>query len=349
MKRTTSRLGRRAALALPWLAAMPARPRAAQAIALQDGIGRTVRLPGPAERIVLGFNFEEFTAIGGASGRERVVGYARSQWSSNRATGFARYAAAIPRLATLPDIGNNEAGNFSVESIVALRPDLLILPEVWLAPLRQQIGQIEALGIPVMVIDYNAQIPERHVASTLAIGAATGQSERARELAELYRSRLADIQRRVTSADRRRVYIELGMGGAGAVGNTYWKAMWGRILDLVGADNIAAGRIAGGWGPMSPEYVLAADPDMIVIAGSSWLGYPEAVLTGYGTDVAVTRARLAPYAGRPGWQGLKAIRTGELHAVEHGLCRALFDYTAMQYLAGQLFPDRFMDIDPVAE
>jgi iron complex transport system substrate-binding protein len=165
-------------------------------------------------------------------------------------------------------------------------------------------------------------------------------------------AKLGEIQRRVGAAgQRKRAYVELGQAGADVVGNTYWKSMWGRMLDLVGADNIAAGKLpgAGGWGPLNPEYVLAANPEVIFIAGSSWVNRPNAVLTGFDADLATTRARLAPYAKRQGWEGLSAIRTGELHAIEHGLSRALFDYTAMTYLARALYPAQFQDIDPVAE
>ena len=73
------------------------------------------------------------------------------------------------------------------------------------------------------------------------------------------------------------------------------------------------------------------------------------MLTGYDVPVETTRARLAPYAQRDGWAKLTAIRQGQLHAIEHGLCRALFDYTAMYYLAKQIFPGPFADIDPVDE
>jgi ABC-type Fe3+-hydroxamate transport system substrate-binding protein len=201
-----------------------------------------------------------------------------------------------------------------------------------------------------MVIDYNAEIPERHVASTLALAAVTGNEERGRALADLYLAKLADIQRRAkTAGTHPKAYVELGQGGAGVIGNTYWQGMWGRLLDLIGADNIAAGHIAKAWGPLSPEYVLSANPDVIFIAGSSWLKSPNAVITGYDAPVELTRSRLAPYAQRDGWAGLTAIRNGELHAIEHGLCRALFDYTAAQYLAKQLYPDAFADIDPVGE
>ena len=54
-------------------------------------------------------------------------------------------------------------------------------------------------------------------------------------------------------------------------------------------------------------------------------------------------------AGRKGWPELSAIRHGQLFAVEHGLSRSLYDYAAMYFLAKQIFPDRFTDIDPAAE
>ena len=78
-------ISRRAALILS-LAAAP-RP-------ITDAIGHTVTLKAPAARIVLGFNDEEFTAIGGAAARDRVVGF-------NRPSLWVRSQKAIPRLTTL--------------------------------------------------------------------------------------------------------------------------------------------------------------------------------------------------------------------------------------------------------
>jgi ABC-type Fe3+-hydroxamate transport system substrate-binding protein len=349
---TLPRLGRRDALTLG-LAGMIA-PRAARAgiPPITDALGRTITLKAPAERIVLGFNFEEFTAVAGPSGWDRVVGFSRTQWAINRSAVFKRYLVPIPRLATLADVGYTEDNTFSLERVLSLRPDLVILGYWSFVALPEEVRQMEALGIPVMVIDYNAEIPERHVASTIAMGIATGNEERARTLAALYIDKLADIQRRVADvAVRPKVYVELGQAGADVVGNTYWKGMWGRLLDFAGADNIAAGHLpgAGAWGPLSPEYVLQANPAAIFIAGSSWAGQPLAVLTGFDASEATTRARLAPYARRDGWAGLDAVRNGQIFAMEHGLCRALFDYTAVAFIAKSIFPDRFADMDPVAE
>jgi ABC-type Fe3+-hydroxamate transport system substrate-binding protein len=345
-------LGRRRALSLA--AALPVALTASRAhaapLAITDAIGRAITLKGPAERIVLCFNYEEFTAVAGAAGWDRVVGFSRTQWAVNRAAIFKRYAVPIPRLNDLPDVGTTEDNSFSMERVLSLRPDLVILAEWSYSALGPQVQQLEALGIPVLVIDYNAEIPERHVASTLAMGMATGNEERARTLGSLYMAKLADIGRRLQGVPvRPKVYLELGMGGAEVVGNTYWKGMWGRLLDRVGAANIAAGRIPGAYAPLSPEYVLAADPDAIFIAGSSWVGQPKAVLTGFDADAATTRARLAPYAQRQGWPGLTAIRNGQLYAMEHGLCRALFDYCPTYFMAKAIHPEAFADIDPVGE
>jgi ABC-type Fe3+-hydroxamate transport system substrate-binding protein len=317
---------------------------------ITDAIGRTITLKAPAERIVLGFNYEEYTAVAGPEGWDQVVGFGKTLWSDWRPSVFKRYLVPIPRLADLPDVGNTDDNSFSLEKVLSLRPDLVIMAAWSFSSLTQQVQQLEALGIPVMVIDYNAEIPERHIASTIAMGIATGNEDRARTLAALYGDKLADISQRVAGASTKpKVYLELGQGGAGVVGNTYWKGMWGRLFDMAGADNIAAGKIPGAWGPLNPEYVLAADPDAIFIAGSSWANHPAAVVTGFDAGIAATRASLAPYAKRQGWPELKAIRAGQLFAIEHGLSRALFDYTATYYIAKQVFPDRFTDIDPVDE
>jgi iron complex transport system substrate-binding protein len=65
------------------------------------------------------------------------------------------------------------------------------------------------------------------------------------------------------------------------------------------AYHVAEGKIPGPWGPLNAEAVIAANPDAIFIAGSSWLNRPKAVKTGYEATPEITRASLAPYAERP--------------------------------------------------
>lgn len=343
---------RRSLLALGALAAslFNASPVFAQPRKVTDVLGREISLPGPAQRVIVGFNFEEYTAIGGPKAWDRAVGLSRYLWESWRGANWERYTKAIPRIAQLTDIGSTDNNSFSAEKVIALRPDLLILPAWTYTAIPGPRAEIERAGIPILVIDYNAQTVERHVASTLAIGAAIGAEDRAEAIATEYAAGIEDVLERVGrySGPRPSIHFELGQAGADTVGNSYAGTMWGAIADMLGAQNIANGRLAGPWGPLNPEYVIAADPKLIFIAGSSWVNRPNAVRTGYPATAEITRASLLPYAERPGWQGLTAIRNGDIHAIEHGAARTLMDLAAVQYIARQLYPAQFADVDPEA-
>jgi len=318
-------------------------------ITITDAIGRQVTVPRPVQRVALNFNYEEFTAIAGTEGWQKIVGISRAPWEGWRPVIFKRYGAVIPNLAAMPDIGHSDDGTFSAEKVISLKPDVLIMAEWAFKAQTTACDQIQAAGIPILVIDYNAQLLERHIASTLAIGAVMGTEDRAQDLVKLYEAQYNDILARVarTQGPKPKVYIELGYG-ADIIGNTYSGTMWGKILALLGAENIAVGKISGSWAPLSAEAVLASDPDHIFLAGSSWTNRPKSVRTGYDISAETTRDSLKQYLVRPGWSDLKAIRSGHLHAIEHGLCRTLFDYVAMQYIAKQLYPQAFTDVDPVA-
>lgn len=321
---------------------------AAAPVEVVDAIGRKVVVDAPARRVVICFNYEEFTAVAGRDAWTRVVGMSKTLWSEWRPAIFARYVKVIPNLADLPDVGNTEDGNFSAERVLGLKPDVVLMAEWSFAALKTARDQIETAGIPIVVIDYNAQLLERHLASTRAIGRVMGTQARGEELAALYEREYQDILRRVARARgaRTRVYVELGRDGADTIGNTYNNTMWGKIITLLGAENVATGRLPGPWGPLNAEAVIAADPAVVLIAGSSWVNRPKAVRLGYDMTPELVRRSLEPYAARPGWSNLAAVRRGEVHAIEHGLARTLFDYTAMQYIGKRLYPEQFADVDP---
>jgi hypothetical protein len=69
---------------------------------------------------------------------------------------------------------------------------------------------------------------------------------------------------------------------------------------------------------------------------------------GFGVKPELTRERLMPYTARPGWQGIDAVKSGEIHALYHGGARTLYDFTFLQYIAKVLYPTAFADIDPLA-
>jgi ABC-type Fe3+-hydroxamate transport system substrate-binding protein len=177
-----------------------------------------------------------------------------------------------------------------------------------------------------------------------------GTEARAEELAQLYEREYKNVLTRIAKAGgaRKKVYVELGQAGPETVGNSYSGTMWGKLITTLGADNLADGKLTGPWGPINAEAVLAENPDLIFMAGSSWVNKPKAVKTGYEATPEITRQSLAPYAQRAGWSNLKAVKNGEIHAIEHGMCRTLFDFVAMQYIAKRLYPQAFFDVDPEA-
>jgi iron complex transport system substrate-binding protein len=334
---------------LAGLASLLIAPALAAPTEITDALGRKVTVNTPVNRVVATFNYEEFTAVAGVDGWKKVVAMSREPWAGWRPAIFARYAKVIPNLQDMPDVGHVEDNSFSAEKVIAAKPDVLLMSDWGFSSMKTQMEQISAAGIPIVVIDYNAQDLGRHLASTRAIGKVMGQEARAEELAKLYETQFNDIIARVARANngaKKRVYVELARDGADTIGNTYNNTMWGKIITTLGAENIATGRIPGPWAPLNAEAVIAANPDVILLAGSSWVNKPKAVRTGYDGDPSTIRAALASYAARPGWADITAVKTGNVNAIEHGLCRTLFDFVAMQYIAKRLYPEAFADIDP---
>lgn len=319
------------------------------AVEVTDAIGRKVKVQLPVKRVVLNFNFEEFTAVAGKENWSKVVGISRAPWEGWRPVIFKRYTQVIPNLQAMPDIGHSDDGTFSAEKVIALKPDVVFMAEWTFTSLANARQQIEAAGIPVVVIDYNAQLLERHLVSTRVIGKVMGTSSRAEELASMYEREYNKIISRIAGlkpSAKKKVYVELGQAGPETIGNSYSGTMWGKIVTLLGAENIADGKLKGPWGPLNQEAVVVDNPDLIFIAGSSWVNKPKAVKTGYEASLDQTRASLMPYAKRELWAGMKAVKNKNVFAIEHGLCRTLYDFVAMQYIAKQLYPEVFKDLDP---
>jgi ABC-type Fe3+-hydroxamate transport system substrate-binding protein len=333
------------------LAALCALPSWAATQEVTDALGRKVKVVQPVQRVALNFNFEEFTAVAGKEGWSKVVGISRTIWEGWRPANFKRYSAVIPNLASMPDFGTSDEGSFSAEKVISLKPDVLFMAEWTYKASETARQQIEAAGIPIVVIDYNAQQLERHLASTRAMGKVMGTEARGEELATLYEREYNGVLRRVaqaSAAPKKKVYIELGQAGPETIGNSYSGTMWGKIITTLGAINVADGKLPGPWGPVNQEAVVADNPDVIFITGSSWLNKPKAVKAGYDFTPDVTRQSLQAYAQRPLWAGIKAVQTQQVHAIEAGLSRALVDFVGLQYIAKQIYPEAFKDVDPEA-
>ena len=171
-------------LLLGQLALMSWMAQANPPVEVEDVMGRKVSLRLPASRIVLGFYPEDYLAVAGEGGADRLVGMSRGWFVKSRPAIWSLYVASLPQLAKVPDLGNVQDQSFSIEKTLAVKPDLLILAKWQYEALGPDLPRFEQAGIPVMVIDYNAQTLERHMESSLLLGKVTGQEARAQHMAD---------------------------------------------------------------------------------------------------------------------------------------------------------------------
>lgn len=147
-------------------------------VTVQDVLGRDVTFNAPAQRVIVGFYPEDYMAIGTEAAYDKVVGMSKYIWQA-RSANWDMYVKHRPSLDDIPGIGRVDTQTFSVEKVISLNPDVLMLADWQFKGLATDIERLESAGIKVVVVDYNAQTLERHIKSTELIGVITGQEKRA--------------------------------------------------------------------------------------------------------------------------------------------------------------------------
>jgi iron complex transport system substrate-binding protein len=180
----------------------------------------------------------------------------------------------------------------NVEAIAGYRPDLVVAafdPSGLVKGLRK-------LGIAVLLQPAATNLDEAY-AEIEALGLATGHEPGAKAVVTRMHDRIAELVASASAGKPIAVYHELGPDYFSATSKTFI----GSIYKLLGAENIADG--AGGKAPdypqLSAEYILSANPDVIVLSDTKCCGQsPETV------------------AGRPGWSKIAAVRNGNVVPVD---------------------------------
>ena len=259
-------------------------PVLAEGVAATDFRGRRIELDKPAERIVclLESALSGLYMLGADS---RLVGISTNIYQESV---FPYYAAMDERIRdrTLPTPGNWDFVN--IESMVALRPDLVIL---WSGQ-EESIAALEEKGIPVFgVFIERFEDIHREIA---ALGELTGTGARAAELLELARKELEAVRLKVSPGreDRAppRVYFMWAQGPLVTAGRN---STVQELIDLAGGAN-AAGDSELEHLIVNLENVLVWNPELIVMWCNDRLD-PE--------DVGELS----------GWRSLAAVRNGRVH------------------------------------
>jgi iron complex transport system substrate-binding protein len=173
----------------------------------------------------------------------------------------------------------------NVEAIAGYHPDLVLIsynPSGFASQLRQ-------LGIKVVNVAAAANLKQAYE-EILALGRLTGHTTGAKAVVHSMKTNLAKIVASVPTSRRHlRVYHELDPTYYSATSQTFI----GSVYKLFGFRDIAdaAGGTGGGYPQLSGEYIVAKDPQIVVLADTRCCGQSYASV-----------------AGRPGWSTIAAVR-----------------------------------------
>ncbi|MHB1014545.1 MAG: ABC transporter substrate-binding protein [Desulfurivibrionaceae bacterium] len=272
------------------------------ALELHDQTGRLVKMPARVQRIVA--LAPSITEIIYALGQEK------------RLVGVTQYSDYPEAAKNLPRIGSYV--RLDLERIVALKPDICF--GIREGNPKQQVEKIEALGIPVYIID--PRNLEGIMEAIKGMGAALGASERAESLTREMSLRIARVSRLASAtASRPRVFFQVDAAPIITAGtNTFTH----ELITLAGGRNLGAGPVP--YPRLSWEQALALNPEIVVITSMAGGHSPESLKAQWRQ-----------------WQQLPAVRQNRLYVVEAGL----FDrptprlVEGLEALAGIIHPELY--------
>lgn len=207
---------------------------------------------------------------------------------------FSDYPAAAK---SLSKIGGSK-GSYNFEQIVLLKPDLILAAGI--TP-PETIKKLEELKQTVIVLGTSQTTFESISADITLVGTVTGQGDKAHQLTDGMRQKLAQIKARVALANSRpRVYWELD----GTDPAKPYSVGPGNFVDdliaLAGGANIFE-QASSPFPQVSSEQIVAADPEVIILADAA-----------YGVT-------MDSVAKRPGWQALAAVKQQHIAPIDDNL------------------------------
>jgi len=222
----------------------------------------------------------------------RIVSLSATATEDLFAIGAGRQVIAVDRFSDYPPgTPRTELSGFrpNVEAIAGYRPDLVVVA----TDANNVVAGLTALRIPVLL-----HPPARNFAGAygqiVRLGRATGHARAVAALVPRMRARIASLVASVPArAKGRSVYHEISPDRYSATSGTFI----GGIYRLFRLRNIAdqADGAGSGFPQLSSEYIVAANPDLIVLADTTCCGQNAATV-----------------AARPGWTQIAAVKRGAI-------------------------------------
>jgi iron complex transport system substrate-binding protein len=224
----------------------------------------------------------------------RIVSISATATEDLFAVGAGKQVVAVDEFSKFPaDAPRTKLSyiNPNAEAIAGYRPDLVVLA----LESNKVVPALDRLKIPTLVYRPARDLDDAY-SQIEQLGIATGHPEKARKVVARMRGRVAEIVHSVPRLEGSpTVYHELDPTYFSATSDTFV----GGIYRMLGLRNIAdRARKGGAFPKLSAEYVVKADPDLIVLADTVCCGQSAATL-----------------AKRRGLGNLRAVRDANVVAV----------------------------------
>lgn len=325
----------------------------AEPITLTDITGRSVTLPAPAKRIVLAQGRHlNALALLHPDPVSLLVGWA-GDLKRDAAT-YDLYRRHNPATDKIPVFSTGTLDSMSIEKAIALEPDLVVLSRFadgggGQSATGSLARRFEAVGIPVIVVDF-FQAPLKETEESLRIlGRAIGREDRALAYNAFYRERLDRIAKRLAdpSLVRPRVFMHVHAGGPTCCYSP-GKGVFNDFIRAAGGHNIGADVLPGATGELSLEYVASARPDIYVGTGGTYQLRSGGLVVGSGVKAADARRSLEATVARLNLQVVSTLDPGRIHGLWQLFNDTPVHVVAVELLAKWFHPELFADLDPAA-
>ena len=208
--------------------------------------------------------------------------------------GVTTVDAYPPEVTAVPKVGGFVPKSISVETIVSLKPDLVLSAGELQ---RSAIEALERLGIAVVAIEDPGSFDEVYAAITL-VGRLTGHEPGASHVVQEMQARLEHVRQAVATLSQEKrvaVFYEVYDEPLMTAGRT---TMIGQMLEMAGGINVFAD-LKGRYPQVSSEEVVKRNPACI-------LG-----LKGHKLALTPTQIRQ-----RPGWDRIIAVQRNCMHLLD---------------------------------
>ncbi|KIS43983.1 ABC transporter substrate-binding protein [Kosakonia radicincitans] len=255
-----------------------------------------------------------------------------------------------PEATSIMDMGFSDKGNVDLESVLSRQPDLMV------AQLRAKpaladsgvLSKLAALHIPVLFIDYEVNPAKDTAASVDLLGKVLNRESNAAAYTTYYRQQLTAIeQKTATIKPQAKVFVEALAGNTDACCFTHGHSGWGGLVEAIGAKNIGSELLPGASGFIALEKVISENPDVYIMTGSK-RGNSQVLPLGLKTSPQEVNAQAQVLLQRTGVGQIPAVAAKHVYGVYHHFYNHPYNIVGMEYLAKDIYPQAFADLNPDA-